>query len=72
MISYKTRQLRPGEVDGVDYHYITEEDFARAKNLDEFLEYATIHHLFSYGTKKHDIEVGLSEGKTLIKEIDIQ
>jgi guanylate kinase len=72
VISYKTRQLRPGEVDGIDYHYITEDDFTRAKDRDEFLEYATIHHLFSYGTKKYDIVDGLADGKTLIKEVDIQ
>lgn len=72
VLSRKTRLLRPGEEDGVDYHYITEEEFKRSIDNNEFLEYAVVHQTSYYGTKKKDIEDALYNGKIIIKELDMQ
>ena len=72
VISCKTRELRPGEVDGVDFCYLTQEEFNDKRDKGEFLEYALIHKTFRYATRKQDVVQKLSEGKNVIKEIDIQ
>ncbi len=64
--------MRPGEVDGDMYHFISEDDFKTAIENDEFLEYAFVHQAAYYGTKKSDILDGIDDGKILIKEIDYQ
>ena len=53
-ISCTTRAPRPGEQDGVDYHFLTPEVFAEKVQNGEFLEHATVHGN-SYGTLKADI-----------------
>lgn len=72
IISYKSRPLRPWEIDGKDYHYMSEEDFEKAIHEWIFLEYAKVHNTYYYGTKKSDILDGLAAGKILLKEIDMQ
>ncbi len=70
-ISCTTRQPRPGEQDGVDYHFLTQEDFAAKVAAGEFLEYATVHGN-SYGTLKSDIIDLLLAGKNVVMDIDVQ
>lgn len=70
-ISCTTRQPRPGEQDGVDYHFLTPEVFAAKVNAGEFLEYATVHGN-SYGTLKADIIELLQQGKNVVMDIDVQ
>ena len=70
-ISCTTRQPRPGEQNGVDYHFLTPEDFAAKVAAGEFLEYATVHGN-SYGTLKSDIIQLLEAGKNVVMDIDVQ
>ena len=70
-ISCTTRQPRPGEQDGVDYHFLTPETFAAKVAAGEFLEHATVHGN-SYGTLKADIVNLLLAGKNVVMDIDVQ
>ena len=70
-ISCTTRQPRPGEQDGVDYHFLTPEVFAAKVAAGEFLEHATVHGN-SYGTLKSDIIQLLVTGKNVVMDIDVQ
>lgn len=72
LISYKTRPLREGEVDGVDYHYMTQEQFQSAASAGEFLEYEQNYGMHWYATGKKEVIEALQEGKVLIKDIDIK
>lgn len=70
-ISYTTREKREGEIDGVNYFYVSKEEFLQGIKNDEFLEWAE----FSgncYGTKKSFVEKCLKENKDLILEIETQ
>lgn len=70
-VSATTRSPRPGERDGVDYFYKTEEEFSRMIRNDEFLEYACyVNH--SYGTPAAYVDEQLNLGKDVILEIEIQ
>ena len=70
-ISCTTRKPREGEIDGVQYRFITHEKFKEdiANNL--FLEYAHVHSDF-YGTLKADVMKELEAGKSVLLEIDVQ
>lgn len=68
--SYVTRDLRPGEVNGDMYHFISQEDFQMGIQKGEFLEYELVHKVAYYGTKKSEVEQGIAAGKILMKEID--
>lgn len=72
LLSCKTRPLREWEKDGVDYTYMTDEQFHTAIKEKTFLEYAKVHDMYYYGTKKTDILLGLEQWDIMIKEIDIQ
>ncbi len=72
-VSHTTRQSRPGEVDGRDYHFVSKEQFKtiRDQQPSGFLEWAEVHGNF-YGTSRQDVEVRLAEGKDVVLDIDIQ
>jgi len=70
-ISCTTRQPRPGERDGVDYHFLSPEAFAAKAKAGEFLEHATVHGN-SYGTLKADIVELLEAGHNVVMDIDVQ
>lgn len=70
-ISMTTRKPRPGEVEGVDYFFVTEEEFKKEIEKDSFLEYAEVHGNY-YGTLKKVVEKDLDDGYDVILEIDIQ
>ena len=70
-ISVTTRPPRPGEKDGVDYHFATREEFEARIGKEEFLEYATVYDNY-YGTRKSFIEARLDAGKDIILDIDVQ
>ena len=70
-ISYTTRKPRPGEQDGVDYHFVGEAAFLAMKERGEFLESAEVHG-YRYGTSKKVITDALARGEDLILEIDWQ
>ena len=71
-ISMTSREPRGKEVDGVDYYFISKEEFEQRIKNDEFLEYAVVHNNQYYGTPKGKIEEDLSKGKNIILVIDIQ
>jgi guanylate kinase len=70
-VSYTTRQRRPAEVEGKDYHFVTEEQFMEMAKADEFVEYAFVHGNY-YGTSLNDIAKTLAKGKNLLIDIDVQ
>jgi len=70
-VSATTRERRPGEIDGEDYFFISEERFKELKKNDKFIESAKVHNNY-YGTPKKYVDRTLAEGKDIILEIDIQ
>jgi guanylate kinase len=70
-ISYTTRAPRPGEKDGVDYHFVDDATFLAMRSRGDFLESAQVHG-FRYGTSKRVITEALGKGEDLILEIDWQ
>ncbi len=70
-VSHTTRPKRPGEMDGVDYHFISEEQFQRKVEVGDFLEHASVFD-YHYGTCKDDIDKKLATGMDVILEIDWQ
>ncbi|MFM8339728.1 MAG: guanylate kinase [Fluviibacter sp.] len=70
-ISTTTRAPRPGEQDGVDYHFVSVETFRQMQAAGEFLESAEVHGNF-YGTTRRGIETLLSDDRDVILEIDWQ
>ena len=71
-ISMTTRDPRGKEVDGVDYYFVSKEEFEKRISNDEFLEYAQVHGDNYYGTPKDKVEDVLKKGEDIILEIDIQ
>lgn len=70
-VSYTTRGPRPGEVDGKDYHFVSEETFARLLEEDGFLESAMVHG-HHYGTPRRPVMEALEQGKNIMLDIDPQ
>lgn len=70
-ISCTTRSPRPGECDGKDYRFVSEEQFLAYRDAGAFLEWAEVHGHF-YGTLRHDVERELAEGHSVVLEIDVQ
>ena len=70
-ISCTTRKPRPGEVDGVNYFFLSKDEFQNCIDNDKFLEWAEFAGNF-YGTKKKYINQCLEQGKDIILEIDTQ
>lgn len=70
-VSHTTRALRPGEVDGVNYFFVTTDDFQTMIANSDFLEYAQVYENY-YGTNINTIKQFLATGKDIILEIDWQ
>ena len=70
-VSATTRSPRNGEVEGVNYYFMSKEDFKKKIMDNDFLEYAEVYDNF-YGTPKSNVEELLESGKDVILEIDIQ
>ncbi|MDT8386643.1 MAG: guanylate kinase [Thiogranum sp.] len=70
-ISHTTRQPRPGERDGVDYHFIDKSEFERRVQAGQFLEYAQVFDNY-YGTSRTGVFEQLENGCDVILEIDWQ
>ena len=70
-VSHTTRDPRPGEIDHVSYHFITNEEFEKLIERNAFYEYA---HVFDhyYGTSRELVEQWLNEGKDVLLDIDWQ
>lgn len=71
-VSATTRQRRPGEVDGVHYHFVTPDRFDEMVANGELLEWAVVHGVNRYGTPRAAVEQALREGRPALLEIDLQ
>ena len=70
-VSVTTRQPRPGESDGIHYHFRTMEEFSRMAEAGEMLEWATVFGR-GYGTPRAPVEQALAEGRDMVFDIDWQ
>jgi len=70
-ISTTTRSMREGEKEGVDYFFVSEEEFQQDIQEDLFLEYALVHG-HHYGTSLKPVREALAEGKLVVFDIDVQ
>ena len=70
-VSATTRAPRPGETDGVEYHFVSKEEFEHMIQNGEMLEYANYSGNY-YGTPKRFVEQQLESGKNVILEIEVQ
>jgi guanylate kinase len=72
-VSATTRPPRPGEIDGVDYHFLSPEEFARRREKGEFLEcFEVFGRGHWYGTLASEVTSSLKAGKWVLLEIDVQ
>lgn len=70
-ITATTRPPRPGEVDGRDYFFLSQQEFRRRMDRGEFLEHATVHgHL--YGTPRRQVDEALGAGESCLLLLDVQ
>ena len=71
-VSATTRPRRPGEVDGVHYHFVSDAEFDRLIADEELLEWAVVHGRARYGTPRRPVEEALALGRMAMLEIDLQ
>lgn len=69
-VSHTTRQPRPGEVDGCDYYFVSDETYDSLLGEGRFVEYATVHG-YRYGTSRDQLEEKLGRGDALL-DVDVQ
>ena len=70
-ISCTTRLPREGETDGQDYHFLSDDEFSKRVENNEFLEHAEVHK-WRYGTLSNAVVDILNKGKDVIMDIDVQ
>lgn len=70
-VSYTSREPRINEIDGVDYFFITKEEFEKEIKENKFLEYALVHGNF-YGTSREQVDKVIKGGKDCLLDIDVQ
>lgn len=70
-VSCTTRPPRPGETEGADYFFVTEEQFETRVRKDDFLEYAEVHGR-RYGTPRSEVEARVRRGQDVLLDIDVQ
>lgn len=71
-VSATTRPPRPGEIDGQDYHFVSDSEFDRMIAQGELLEYATVHGRHRYGTLRAGILKHIEQGVDVLIDIDTQ
>jgi guanylate kinase len=70
-VSATTREPRPGETGGRDYHFLSRQEFDRRAESKEFLEFAT-YSGNRYGTLRSEVEKRLAAGRSVVLEIEVQ
>jgi guanylate kinase len=71
VVTATTRTKRPGEKDGVDYHFISEDEFRKRIGKNQFLEWAKVYGNY-YGVPKREIKEALKKGQDTIVKVDVQ
>jgi guanylate kinase len=71
-VSATTRPPRPGEIDGVHYHFVSKETFDKMIHEGDFLEWAEVHESAYYGTPRQELDNAMAAKKHLVLEIDLQ
>ena len=71
-VSVTTRRPRPGEVDGLHYHFVDDAEFDRLVAENGLLEWAVVHRSARYGTPRAPVEEHLAAGQSALLEIDLQ
>ena len=71
IITCTTRQPRPGEVNGKNYHFLSPDDFKKQIQEGEFLEYENVYGDTFYGTRRKDVNKALEKGKNAVLIIDV-
>lgn len=71
-VSVTTRAPRPGEVDGVHYHFVDDDEFERRRQAGELLEWAVVHGRAKYGTPRQPVLDAIEQGRQPLLEIDLQ
>jgi guanylate kinase len=71
-VSATTRQPRRGELNGVHYWFVSEEEFDRMVAEDDLLEWAVVHGAARYGTPRQPVDLALASGHPAMLEIDLQ
>lgn len=71
-VSATTRSPRPGEIEGVHYHFVDDAEFDRLIAGGELLEWAAVHGRARYGTPRRPVEEALAAGRPTLLEIDLQ
>ena len=71
-VSATTRPPRPGEVDGVHYFFVSPEEFDDLVATGQMLEWAVVHGRNRYGTLRRTVDAALSDGRSVLLEIDLQ
>jgi guanylate kinase len=72
VVTTTTRAPRPGEINGVHYHFLTPDDFDRKIAGGEFLEWARVHGERRYGTLAHSVLDPLAHSQNLVMSVDVQ
>ena len=70
-VSFTTRKMREGEVDGKDYFFVSPDEFKNLARQGDFLEFANVHGNF-YGTLQRQVKMETESGRDIILEIDVQ
>ena len=70
-VSHTTRDIRPGETDGINYHFVDESQFGSIRDANGFFEWAQVFGNF-YGTSSQAVQEKLTDGIDVILEIDWQ
>ncbi len=70
-VSYTTRETRPGEMPGQDYHFVGKKRFEEMRGRGEFAEWAKVHGSF-YGTPRRPLEQNIRSGQDVLLDIDVQ
>lgn len=72
VVTTTTRAPRPGEINGVHYHFLTPEQFDAGLAANDFLEWAWVHGQRRYGTLKSSVLEPLARGQSLVLSVDVQ
>ncbi|WP_051129690.1 guanylate kinase [Yaniella halotolerans] len=71
-VSATTREPRPGEVDGIHYSFLSHPQFDHLIEQGKMLEWAEVHGLNKYGTRRDTVEAAIRDGQHVLLEIDLQ